>query len=366
MKIFPFKAIYPNVEKFTSTNTFFESLREEYSDMREQGCFLSMEGEALYIYQIKGEYTHTGIVVYNDIDDYFEGKILGHELTLTEKEQTIIEVIAHRNAMIKPILLTYPTLEDLDSILENYISINKPILEIKFDLKNETHAIWVVKNQEVLQQISKIFEELIPKAYIADGHHRASILAQQIKDKEESGEINRHNIGLLCAYFPFSALNLYDFSREVQLSEMPEQLIKNLEAYFIIEPMDSYIKPNSKYELTLFLGRTCYMLKWKSEVVEAASSDGLNLDVELFNGYVLKEIFQINDIKIATSVKYINGTEPIEKLISKTQNNNVAIFNFYPLTIEDIVTVSDAGKTLPPKSTWFEPRMKSGLIIQEF
>lgn len=366
MKIFPFKAIYPNVVKFSSTNTFFESLRDEYSRMREQGCFLSREEEALYIYQIKGQFTHTGIVVYNDIDDYFEERILGHELTLTEKEQTIIEVIAHRNAMIKPILLTYPNIEDIDSILENYVLSNKPILEVKFDLKDETHSIWVVENQETIQQISKIFEELMPKAYIADGHHRASILAQQIKDKEQSGEINRDNIGLLCAYFPFSTLNLYDFSREVQLTEIPEQLILKLEAYFKIEPVEKHIKPTSKYELTLFLGRACYHLKWKSEVVKAATAEGLNLDVELFNRYVLKDIFQIGDIKSATSVKYINGTEPIENLISKAHNNSVAIFNFYPLTIDDIVAVSDAGKTLPPKSTWFEPRMKSGLIIQEF
>ncbi len=366
MHIFPFKAFYPDVQKFKDADIGLHSVRDHYVSLRDKGLFNQLEKEAIFIYRIAGAMSHLGIIAGHDIDDYFQEKILGHENTILEKEQTIFDLTEQNKALTKAILLTYPDQQEINDLMQSYISSHQPLLEVLQEETNEIHTIWKVDTSEITEQFVSLFRQLVHRSYIADGHHRTSMIAQILK-KHNSDNPNAQ-AGLLCAYFPFSALKIYDFSRVVHLDKKfdAKQLIESLGHIFTISLLDSYSKPAAVHELTLFWDNACYQLIWKPNIIEQAKASGLNLDVEIFNTFILKHVLQIPDIQNTPDIEYINGMAPVKNLIKQSKKEGNAVFNFFPLSIEDVVAKSDAGMVLPPKSTWFEPRIKSGLVILEF
>lgn len=366
MQIFPFKAHYPDIQKFETSKTPLSSVRESYVTLRHNGFFKALDEKAIFIYQIIGQNTHIGIIVSNDVNDYFLEKIIGHENTFADKEQTIVEITERSKALSKPILLTYPDHDIINRKIDDFIASNPPLLEVFVPESQQSHTIWMVTDATLIEDFTMLFREQIPKSYIADGHHRTSMVAQILqKHNSENPEVQ---VGLLCAYFPFSALNIYDFSRAIQLENIiePKELLVRLESIFNIEIINHFSKPTTQQELTLFLETSCYRLSWKSEIQAEAKRTGLTLDVEMFNTYVLEQILQFSKIQTANCMEYINGTTSLDTLEEKVKTPNLAIFNFYPIKIDEIVAKADANQVLPPKSTWFEPRIKSGLIVLEF
>jgi uncharacterized protein (DUF1015 family) len=367
MKIYPFNASYPNLDLIASPDSFFQNVSKEFINFRQAGFFEKSPQKAIYIYRISGENTYTGIICSNEISDIENGKILGHEHTITEKEQTMMSLMLMRKAMIKPVLLAYEGQKPINDFIANYINTHSPVLAISLSHKSETHQLWSIQDNREVEIVKSLFEIHVPKAYIADGHHRSAITARLVKKNYLHDHDDDKHPGLLCAFFPFSDLTIYDFSRVVDFSSRMSEnrFIASLSSYFDIFPLDNAAKPTQRYQLTMYINSEWYSLKWKPAIL-AHKANHVLLDVDLFNEYVLNHLLGIQDIKSATEVKYIEGVAEKEIMLQATRNPKTAGFYFYPISKEDVIATSEAGGVLPPKSTWFEPRMKNGLVIKEF
>lgn len=366
MNIIPFKAGYPDLQKFSSSGVLLNTVREDFVKLKNLGFFLDTADRGFYIYEIAGKTKHTGIIVSTDIYDFINGMILGHEKTITIKERTLGQLAEKNSAMSKPILLTYPDQDAINDFIINIVNTHTPMLKVDYGDNDNVHTIWNVSEPQDVVMLIALFEQLVPVSYIADGHHRATMFAQFIKNRRHIDKVSKQ--GLLCAYFPFSMLDIYDFSWKIQLEKgmNTADLLQNLEPIFEIIKLENPIKPISSHDLTLFINDESYLLKWKLNILQKGKEIMIALDVELFYTFVLQELFEISDIQNTSKIDYINGQKSVDDLFALALNKDVAIFNFYPLTIHDVVAKADSGLFLPPKSTWFEPRVKSGLIIHEF
>lgn len=368
MTINPFKASYPNKDLLASPDSFFNTVSKEYANYKHAGFFKASHQKALYIYQISGTKTYTGIIASNDIIDLTNHKILGHEHTINEKEQEMLRLILHRKAMIKPVLLAYHGHESINHFITTYVSKNEPFFEIALDANHEKHSLWEVNNASDIAFIQTLFAHHVPNAYIADGHHRAAITSRLVQKNYLTDHEDIVHPGLLCAFFPFDDLSIFDFSRIVDFSNKmtATKLIARLSKYFEFVPLTEAKKPDQKHHLSLYLQHEWYLLQWRPFVINTHQNDVVILDVDLFNQYILREILDINDIKSSKEVKYLEGIVPIQELMSMVKESGTAGFCFFPVTKEDVILTADAKEVLPPKSTWFEPRMKNGLVIKEF
>ncbi len=367
MKIYPFSASYPNKELIPSPDSFFENISAEYVNFRNAGFFERAEKKAMYIYRISGPKIYTGILASNDISDLEDNNILGHENTLNEKEQEMLHLMLSRRSMIKPVLLAYLPSESVNNFIKEFIDSNDVFFEFSLQLQNEVHQVWKIDDEKNISLLQQYFKAEIPKSYIADGHHRAAITSKLVKKKY----LHDHDdhAGLLCAFFPMDELEVYEFNRIVNIEGITSRtkFMAKLSKYMHISPIDSPEKPKEKFELTMVLNQEWYCLKWKEDVLEIYKHLEHLLDVDLFNIYVLEMNLKITDIRNATNVKYLGGVLGIEGLMEQTKKSNFAVgFCLYPLTKNEVINTADRADVLPPKSTWFEPRMKNGLLIKDF
>lgn len=353
----------------TSADHFFSTVKEQYSEYVKSGFFEKSPQEGFYVYQIKhNDLVFTGLVAAVDIHDYTEGRILKHEHTLATKEQQQIHLILKRHAQVKPVLLTYPKNKAVSKLLHQHIQNEKPDINIFFEQLNETHTFWGIRGGKMIEKIQKLFKKEVPISYIADGHHRSSATAL-MHAKTKNIEAGKSYGKLLCAFFETTELEIFDFNRVIEgLNEVsPTYFMARMSQLFEIEPLDEPAKPSKKYEITLFINKEWYRLTWRKEVLDAYKDNPVVLDVTLLNEKVLNEILGIKDVRMDLRVKYVEGPKGIEGLKGKALKNEQRIgFCLYPVEMSDFIKISDLGETLPPKSTWFEPRIKNGLIVKEF
>jgi len=370
MHIKPFKAIFPNLEYVTSNDSFFGSVKEDYPEYANSGFFNKSDIPAIYIYKIKGEdRQYTGIISSTKIEDYLDGLIKKHEFTIAAKEQRQLQLLLRRKAIVKPILLTYPDVPEINDLTQYIIDNERPIFDIEFEEERTQHLIWAVSNPELSYLFQDLFDKHIPYAYIADGHHRTStnaLLYQRAKTPEQKEKYNT----LLSAFFPASQIDIYDFNRVVDLDDdiSLSYFMARLSAIFDITSLDGPQKPRGKFEITLHLNKQeCYRLEWKTEILEQYKQEDVLLDCALLDEWVLKGILQIVDLKENLQINYVQGPKGLEGVLKKVQKSERSIgFCLYPVQFEEMVTLVSSGKVLPPKSTWFEPRMKNGLVVLEF
>ncbi|MDF1864501.1 MAG: DUF1015 family protein [Saprospiraceae bacterium] len=369
MNLKPFQAVFPKMDFITSADHFFSTVKEQYPEYIESGFFEKSPQEGFYVYQIQqGERKFTGLVAGVDIHDYIDGRILKHEKTLSTKEQQQIHLILKRHAQVKPILLTYPKNEHISKLLKSQIDTKKPSIQIFFEQLNEKHSFWAIREGKMIEEIQQLFKKEVPQSYIADGHHRTSATAlmyQRMKGKPTEKSFNK----ILCAFFETTELEILDFNRVIEgLNEVsPTYFMARISQLFEIEPLTTPIKPTKKHEITLYINKEWYKLTWKKEVLDSHQNEGVILDVSLLNELVLRDILGIQDVRMDLRVKYVEGPKGLEGLKGKALKNDQRIgFCLYPVNISDFIKISDHGKTLPPKSTWFEPRIKNGLIVKEF
>ena len=369
MRIFPFQALYPKLELITSPSSFFGTIKNQYPQFVKSGFFKKSSKEGIFIYQIKSKLAkHIGIITTTDIADIVENKILKHENTLAAKEQSMMHLLLERQAMIKPVLLGYDNVKEIDQFTDRIMKTSKPTLKIKFEVEQQVHSLWQISDGDELEKIRNLFEEKVPHSYIADGHHRCTTTVKLY----EAGKVNSagHGAGgILSVYFPFKELKIYDYNRIVELMTFmgPIEFMAGLSKYVQIEKLDEPRRPKKKYEMTMFLHGEWYLLKWKKKILKKYKSDKILLDASLFNEWILDKILGVKDVRMDERIKYVEGTLGEQGVVEKAIKNpeNVG-FCLYPVTTEEIKQTADNHKNLPPKSTWFEPRIKNGLIIQEF
>ena len=369
MNLKPFQAIYPKMSFITSADQFFSTVREEYNEYKESGFFDKTADEGMFAYQIQTpEKTYLGLVCCINIKDYTDGKIKKHENTLASKEQQQMHLMLKRGAQVKPVLLTYPKVAKIGKILQKITDQSNPIQRIQFDETNQIHSFWKISDGKTIQKIQELFKEKVPATYIADGHHRTSTTSL-MNDRLKGTKDEKSYDQLLCALFPTTELEILDFNRVVEIvgDFSPALFMALLSKLCDIEVLPRARKPLEKRELTLFLDRTWFSLKWRPEVLEGMAHRKPILDATLLNEKILNELLHIKDVKTDNRVKYVEGPLGLDGVIAKVlKGENRMAFMLYPVEMDDFIAISDAGKTLPPKSTWFEPRIKNGLIVKEF
>lgn len=368
MKIYPFQAVIPDTHLLASEESFFGRVKYDYPEFVESGFFTKASKEGFYIYEITRNGTrHLGFFAAVDITDYDEGHILKHEKTLASNEQKMMQLLLHRKAMVKPVLLSYSRVDEVHDFMEKRIAESKPFLSLFFKEEKTNHKVWQVTDGESIAFLHNQFEANVPLTYIADGHHRSSSLSILNKNKGKKTKELRFD-QLYTAFFSFDQLQIHEYNRVIEALDKisPSRLIAELSEFCNISYSPKPFRPGKIHEMALVINREWYKLTWKKKTLKAFPTDTVITDTQLLNTYILEGILGIKDIRNDDRIKYVEGIKELEGLLQKIQKNDTRVgFALYPLPMEDFIAIADHGEELPPKSTWFEPRMKNGLLVQD-
>jgi len=367
MRIEPFQAVYPNFDYITSVDAFFDSVKFEYPQYRQSGFFKKASQEGLYVYEIsRAGRTHTGLICCVDIQEYIKGNIKKHENTLPAKEQQQMHLMISRNAIVKPILITHPTIDKIDELLAAQKTEEQAFYTTEFS-NGESHKMWQIINGGTIEEIQSVFASHVKHAYIADGHHRCSTSSLLFERMKEHGKSELYN-KLFVTYFPESQLEVHDYNRVVEgLNEVSlSRFMAHLSNIFNIKPIKSGRKPKRKHELTFYINKEWYVLKWKKKVLKKYENDPVILDAQLLDELVFEQLLKFEDVRTDSRLKYVEGPKGIESVRQQVNKNEKRIgFCLYPASLSDLMEVANRNEVMPPKSTWFEPRVKNGLLALE-
>lgn len=367
MKLLPFQAHYPNVDLIASSDSFFGTVREDFNEYYNNGFFYSTDEKAIYILEIRtGTKVHTGVIACLDIADYTEGKIVKHEQTLASSEQSMLRLLLQRGAMVKPVLLCHPAYDAIETEIEKLKKDHSPFLQITIAAGPHQYLLYQLKGKDQ-ENLVNLYEHLVEKLYIADGHHRCSTAEKLVKLQGNSK--GKDYALILSAIFPFDQLDILDYNRTVSLPYhfKPGRFMAEMSAYFDIKLLHRAAKPRKKHELTMYLQEDWYQLKWKKRILKKYKDEPAILDAYLLDKEILEKVLGIEDVRTDQRVEYVSGNLGAEKVEEKARIDDHHVgFCIYPVQFSELVTVSDAHGTLPPKSTWFEPRMINGLIVKSY
>jgi uncharacterized protein (DUF1015 family) len=361
MKISPFKASYPNLQKVPHTDAFFETVKFQYQDYVSEHMFEHTEQEALYIYRITDKDGHkkTGLITCTDIDDYFNENMKKHEKTIEASETMQSDLLQKRGAAIKPVLLIYPSVSEINQLIDSCLNNAKKFYVINID--DEKHCFWQITDPAIITQFQQLFDSEVTESYIADGHHRSAAFAALHKKKP-----TEKTSKMLCAYFPDEEITIKEYNRI--LSDLngvsADDLLSQLTQLFKIKVLKRGEKPYTKFETTMLLEGRWFALYWRKSELKEFGKGLVLLDVHLLNEKILKPILGIKNIRTDARISYVDGDKSIEYIESICPAEGVA-FCLYPVELDDLLDVADAKGIMPPKSTYFEPRMKNGLLVYE-
>lgn len=345
----------------------YQKARKVLEEMIEKGEFIQDETPCYYLYELtRNGHRQTGIVACASIDDYFNGTIKKHENTREEKEQDRIRHVNTLDTQTGPIFLAYR----LDAVLKEIIEETKRKTPV-YDFISEdkiTHRVWVIDESEMMERIQQCFVK-INKIYIADGHHRAAsaIKVGCKRRKEHPGYTGEEEFNyFLCTLFAEEELEILDYNRVVKdlngLSEI-EFLEKIKESFEVEEAEESPYAPKQKKEFGMYLGKKWYKLQIKKEQV---SDDVVeSLDVSILQNKLLKPILGIKEPGKDNRIIFVGGIRGLKELEHCVENGFQVAFSMYPTSMQELFSVADAGRLMPPKSTWFEPKLRSGLFLHK-
>ncbi|MBI4945863.1 MAG: DUF1015 domain-containing protein [Bacteroidetes bacterium] len=338
-----------------------QKIKKKFLQFIDEEILFQDTEENFYVYQqvVEG-HARTGLIACASIWDYLNGKIKIHEQTFLDRVEKLKNYLEVCDFHAEPICLSYPDNKSVDEIITNILS-SAP--EYDFSTTNRVrHKLWKISNKKTKSEIVSAFEK-IPFTYIADGHHRTASSALLGKTKKEN---NQHHTGeesynfFMAVFFPQSSLKIHEYNRIVKdlNSHNKDSFLKKLTENFIIhEEGEISYTPDKKGNFSMYLEG-----KWYSLVVKKSSSD--KLDVDLLSELVLSPILDIHNPQAEKRILYVNGYKGINELKKIVDTGKAAVgFGLYPITVSDIVKVADRNGTMPPKSTWVEPKTRSGLVI---
>lgn len=343
----------------------YAKAKENLYGMIEKGILVQDDKPMLYIYELTMDgRSQTGLVACTSIDEYMDGVIKKHELTREDKEQDRIRHVDICNANTGPIFLAYRTVDEISEII-NKIKENSPIYDFTAE-DGIKHRAWIIDSETDINNLVELFKG-VPNLYIADGHHRnASAAKVGLKRRQENPsytgdeEFNFY----LSVIFPSDQLKILDYNRVVKdLNGMSEtEFMEKLSEKFEIAERDGRAKPDRQYDFGMYLNKRWYMLTAKEDI---RSNDAVKgLDVSILQDNVLIPILGIGDIRTDKRIDFVGGIRGLGELEKRVDSGEMKVaFAMYPTSIEQLMTIADEGKIMPPKSTWFEPKLRSGLFI---
>jgi uncharacterized protein (DUF1015 family) len=343
--------------------------KEKFDEFIEKGYLQRDEDACLYIYEqtMEGR-TQTGLVAGSLIDDYFEDRIKKHELTLVVKENDRIRHMKTKMAQPGMVFLAYKPVKEIDAIIDHYTEHHEAENDFT-DSQNVRHRLWKIDNENIIRKLTELFHEKVPASYIADGHHRTAAAAKVGKQLREENPgytgSEPYNYFLSCL-FPSDQLQIQDYNRVVKdtngLSEV--DLIEKIKENFKVVKIGAQIyKPQIAHEFSMYVNGNWYKLDAREFTFIADDPIGV-LDVTILSNYLLDPILNIKDQRTDKRIDFVGGIRGLEELQKRVDSGEMKIaFAFYPVTLEQLMNIADTGNIMPPKSTWFEPKLKTALVI---
>ncbi len=352
----------------------YDAAVEQWKLFKAKGWLQQDPEERYYVYaQTMNSKTQYGLVVGAWVDDYLEGRIKKHELTRRDKEEDRMKHVRVLNANMEPVFFAYPHRDDLDALVASVCS-GTPEYDFVAAPEGFRHTFWVIEDKDTIQRITEIFAQ-IPAMYIADGHHRSAAAARVGAEKKSLSQTLSFREGerpeyefFMAVCFPDNQLNIIDYNRVVRdmngLSE--EEFLSKLKEDFDIECMmyDVY-KPQRLHNFSLYLGGKWYSLTAKAGRYDDSDPIGV-LDVTISSKLILDKILGIKDLRSDKRIDFVGGIRGLGELKRRVDSGEMKMaLALYPVTMQQIIDIADSGNIMPPKTTWFEPKLRSGLVVHE-
>jgi uncharacterized protein (DUF1015 family) len=338
-------------------------VKDKYQEFIKDGILFFDHKPGIYIYrQTKNGHQFTGIIAGASIEEYNTDKIKKHEATLTSRENMFTDYLDIVGYNAEPVLLSYPHNKEIDEIL---VSCTEDRPEYEFTTTDRVkHELWLVQDQNE-NNLIQAFDN-IDATYIADGHHRSASSSRLLERRSLNGSPAFANENNFLAYFiDESKLKILAYNRLVKTlnGNSNDTFIKGLKDKFEVEPLSSFEKPSKAHEITICLKGDWYRLKCKEAIIEE-HHPVKSLDAEIVTEFILNPILGIKDLKTDSNIEFFSEIEPVDSIEKQIKEGKYALaFFLYPCTIEQVKTVADNHMIMPPKSTWVEPKMRSGLTI---
>ena len=341
--------------------TVYEKAKSNLTDMLQKGILLQEEKACYYIYELTMDgISQTGLVCCSSVDDYENDIIKKHEYTRPEKEQDRISHIAISGAQTGNVFLAYRNVAAMDKLIGEWKTNHAPVYDFKAD-DGILHRIWVVDADETVSTITATFAHEVPCTYIADGHHRAASAAKVRKSLGDKAGPEAN--GFLTTLFPADELRILPYNRVIKdLNGMtPEDLISALQDDFMISSEEEPVDPKELHEFGMYLEGKWYHL---TAINGTYTDDPIGvLDVTILSNNVLEKLLGIADQRTDKRIDFVGGIRGLKELEKRVDSGEMKLaFSFHPVTIHQLFDIADSGNVMPPKSTWFEPKLRDGLL----
>ena len=346
----------------------YDKAKENFASFKKKG-YLEQDGEEyLYIYaQTMDGRRQYGLVGCAGVEDYMNGIIKKHELTRPDKEEDRMKHVRITNANIEPVFFAYPAVPDIDEIIKDIVEKQDPEYDFT-SVDGIGHHFWVITDKSKIQRLIELFNEL-PATYVADGHHRTAAAAlvgnEKKKDNPDHTGDEEYNY-FLAVHFPDDQLRILDYNRVVMdLNDLtPEEFLGRLgEVFAVKEKGGEPFKPQSLHTFGMYLQG-----KWYELIANEGSYDDNDpigvLDVTILSKSVLEPILNIMDLRTSKRIDFVGGMRGLGELQRRVDSGEMVVaFALFPVSMQQLISIADTGNIMPPKTTWFEPKLRSGLVI---
>lgn len=348
----------------------YRKAAENFEMFQKNGWLVQDSKENYYVYaQTMNGKTQYGLVVCAYVDDYMTGKIKKHELTRKDKEEDRMKHVRVNNANVEPVFFAYPHNNELDAIVKE-VTKGKPEYDFVAELDGFRHTFWLIEDEAKIKRITEIFAT-IPSLYIADGHHRSAAAALVGDEKRRQNPAHKGNEEynyFMAVCFPDDQLTIIDYNRVVKdLNGLTdEQFIEKLKKNFDVELKGKDIyKPSKLHNFSMYLSGNWYSLTAKAGTYDDKDPIGV-LDVTVSSNLILDEILGIKDLRTDKCIDFVGGIRGLGELKRRVDSGEMRVaFALYPVSMQQLIDIADTNNIMPPKTTWFEPKLRSGLVIHK-
>ena len=348
----------------------YRKAAENFEKFQKNGWLVQDSKENYYVYaQTMNGKTQYGLVVCAYVDDYMTGKIKKHELTRKDKEEDRMKHVRVNNANIEPVFFAYPHNNELDAIVKE-VTKGKPEYDFVAELDGFRHTFWLIEDEAKIKRITEIFAT-IPSLYIADGHHRSAAAALVGDEKRRQNPAHKGNEEynyFMAVCFPDDQLTIIDYNRVVKdLNGLTdEQFIEKLKKNFDVELKGKDIyKPSKLHNFSMYLSGNWYSLTAKAGTYDDKDPIGV-LDVTVSSNLILDEILGIKDLRTDKRIDFVGGIRGLGELKRRVDSGEMRVaLALYPVSMQQLIDIADTNNIMPPKTTWFEPKLRSGLVIHK-
>ena len=365
------RVIKPEIDLPSDSDPYGEEVYRQglvkLTEFKELGILVQDPEAFFYVYRLTMDgRTQTGIVGCCDYQEYYDGSIKKHELTRTAKENDRVRHVETQNANAEPVFFSYRGKPGIDALVNE---VTRSPIEYDFVAEDGIrHELWVVRDRRLIENFESGFAE-VPALYVADGHHRTAAAARvgQMRKEDNSDHTGEEEYNFFMAVlFPDDQLKIFDYNRVVRdlngLSQ--ESFLSAIKQSFEVSAIDGELAPTEKGTFSMYLGGVWYRLKVNKEKLTSSPKEGL--DVTYLSDEVLEPILGISDLRNDLRIDFVGGIRGLGELERRVDSGEMAVaFALFPVSMEELLAIADAGEIMPPKTTWFEPKLRSGLFIHD-